>query len=378
MRKQSFPKVRSDIGLTFDDVLLLPRLVSHSRADVDLVTTLAPGIVLSFPVISSPMDTVTEVPMAIAMAQAGGLGIIHRNLSVADQAAMVALVKKTKPVEGSATDGSGRLLVGAGVGAGSDLSERVAALIKAGCDVIAVDSAHGGSKPVLDAVKFVKKQKKSQVVLAGSTATVEVAKALIAAGADILRVGIGPGSICTTRIVTGIGVPQITAIMDAAAAAKGKKVTVLADGGIRQMGDVAKALAAGAHAVMLGSMLAGYEQSPGEIITVDGRQMKRYRGMGSAGAMKKGAATRYGQSADTAAKKLIPEGVEGLVAFKGGVEDFLHQVIGSLRSSFFYSGSRTMAEFHEKSQFIRMSPSGLKESHPHSITVVDAGINYMH
>ena len=381
-------------GLTFDDLLLLPREATFGRDQADMTTKLHPKVVLKIPIISSPMDTVTEEKMAMAMAEAGGLGIIHRNLSIAKQADMVRVVKKRKLQTTSlrqgyarqasyklqALDAQGHLLVGAAVGVGPDFDERILALIQAKCDVIVVDTAHGHSTLIVDAVKAIKKKSKSQVVMAGNVATAEGAKALVKAGADILRVGMGPGAICTTRVVTGVGVPQMTAIFEVVKGVKGvrggKGVTIIADGGIKQMGDIAKALGAGAHAVMLGSMLAGYRESPGEIIEVDGQKMKKYRGMGSVAAMSEGSASRYGQKASDGAKKLIAEGVEGAVPFKGDVAEFLHQAAGSLRSSMYYLGSKTIEELRKNAQFVRITHASLKESHPHSIVVTEAGGNY--
>lgn len=352
-------------GLTFDDVLLLPGHVAFRRSEADLSVKIG-RLSLSLPVLSSPMDTVTEERMAIAVAKAGGLGIIHRSLSVQDQVAKVKAVKK----EGC--------IVGAAVGAGADLEERIEALLKTGVDAIVVDSGHGHSQFILDAIKLCKKKSKTVTVIGGNIATAEGAKAVIAAGADAVRIGVGPGSICTTRVVTGVGVPQLTAILEAVKGAKGKKVALIADGGIKQMGDMAKALAAGAHAVMLGGMLAGHDEAPGETITLEGQTFKKYRGMGSIGAMKKGGAERYGQSRDTEAKKLIAEGVEGLVPSKGGVADFLYQAKGALQSSFYYVGAKTLADFHRKSRFSRITPAGLKESHPHTLTkITDVGGAYM-
>ncbi|TSC80642.1 MAG: IMP dehydrogenase [Candidatus Peregrinibacteria bacterium Gr01-1014_25] len=366
-------------GLTFDDVLLLPGHSSVRRSQVDLTTQLHPSIVLKLPILSSPMDTVTEESMLVAMAQAGGLGIVHRNIAVAQQAAIVERAKKAKILDKTVAsrDARGRLLVGAAIGAGADMEERVRALLDAETDVIVVDSGHGDSVYITDAVRAIKKLRRSQVVMAGNVATSEGARSLIAAGADILRVGVGPGSICTTRIVTGVGAPQLFAVMEAVRGAKGKKVTLVADGGIRQMGDMAKALAAGAHAVMLGSMLAGHDEAPGEALTVEGKAYKRYRGMGSIGAMKKGGAERYGQSRETPEKKLIAEGVEGLVPSKGAVGDFLYQAGGALRSALYYVGAKNLKEFHAKSRFVRITNAGLRESHPHTITVTSAGASYL-
>lgn len=352
-------------GLTFDDVLLLPGHTNFRRGDVDLSMKIG-KLTLTLPILSSPMDTVTEEQMAIAIAKAGGLGIIHRSLSIADQVAKVKAVKK----EGC--------IVGAAVGAGADLEERIDALLKAGVDAIVVDSGHGHSQFILDAVKLCKKKSKSITVIGGNIATAEGAKAVIAAGADGIRVGVGPGSICTTRVVTGVGVPQLTAIMEAVKGAKGKKVALIADGGIKQMGDMAKALAAGAHAVMLGGMLAGHDEAPGETLEIEGKTYKKYRGMGSIGAMKKGGAERYGQNRDTEAKKLIAEGVEGLVPSKGSVDQFLYQAKGALQSSFYYVGGKNLADFHKKSRFSRITQASLTESHPHSLSrITDVGGAYI-
>jgi IMP dehydrogenase len=371
-------------GLTFDDVLLLPGYTEVRRQQVDLTTRLHPSITLTLPILSSPMDTVTEEGMAAAMAMAGGLGIIHRNIAAAEQGEIVQRVKNGIPrmlgrkmENTAAVDARGRLLVGAAVGAGADLEERVKALIDAEVDVIVVDSGHGHSRYILDAVASIKKMKKTQVVMGGNIATFEGAKAMIDAGADVLRVGVGPGSICTTRIVTGVGAPQLFSVMEAVRAVEGTNVTVVADGGIKQMGDMAKALGAGAHTVMLGSMLAGHDEAPGDTIDIEGTSFKRYRGMGSVGAMKKGGAERYGQSRDTAEKKLIAEGVEGLVPSKGAVGDFLYQASGALKSSFYYVGAKDLSEFHAKARFVRITNAGLKESHPHSITVTSGGASYM-
>lgn len=374
-------KIITTEGLTFDDLLLLPNESTFPREAVNLATTLHPRIKLSLPILSSPMDTVTESGMAIAMAQMGGLGVIHRNLAVEKQKAMVEHVKESKVVSDAsrvpALDAKGRYLVAAAIGAGADMQERVKALVGAGVDMIVVDSGHGHSTYIMDCVKFIKKTYKDKVVvMAGNVATYEGAKALIKAGADVLRVGVGPGSICTTRVITGMGVPQVTALLEVARACKGTKVTFVADGGIRMMGDMAKALATGASAVMLGSMLAGHEQAPGEKVKVNDEVYKQYRGMGSIGAMQKGGAERYGQKAQTGAKQLIAEGVEGLVPFKGDVHDFLFQAAGSLRSSFYYLGSKTVPEFHKKAKFIKISQAGMKESHPHTISIVDSGGNY--
>jgi IMP dehydrogenase len=324
------------------------------------------------------MDTVTEADMAIALARAGGLGCIHRNLSVLAQADMVRAVKKAEVLstQMSAVDGHGKLLVSAAVGAGADLDERILALIQAGVDVLTVDSSHGYSKFILDIVVSIKKKYPNLVLIAGNVATFDGARALSEAGADSIRVGMGPGSICTTRIVTGMGVPQLSAVASAVRALDSRGTTIIADGGIRQMGDMAKALAFGAHAIMLGSMLAGYEQSPGDIVERGDKKWKIYRGMGSVSAMKKGGAERYGQSRDTEKKKLIAEGVEGLVTYKGDACNFFSQIEGSLKSSFYYLGAKDVETFFTTSRAIKISTAGLIESHPHEIAITDAGGNY--
>lgn len=350
-------------GLTFDDILLLPNYVDFKRQEVSLTTHLHPKITLSLPIISSPMDTVTETAMAIAMARAGGLGIIHRNLSIARHVEVITAVKKQN------------LLVGAAVGTGQDFTNRVSALVKAKADIIVVDSAHGHSKFVIEAVLYLKKHFPKTIVMAGNVATYEGAKSLIKAGADILRVGMGPGSICTTRIVTGMGVPQITAILEVVRAARKTGVAVVADGGIRQIGDIAKALACGASAVMLGSLLACFDESAGKTIALNGKKYKEYRGMGSLSAMKEGGAERYGQSKNNN-NKLIAEGVEGLVLYKGKVADYLYQIEGSLKSAFYYLGAKNIFDFWKKSRFIKVSRAGVLESHPHDIIISNPGENY--
>ena len=362
---QGSVKILPREGLTFDDVLLMPRFTDFLREDVDLTTHLHPTIRLSLPILSSPMDTVTEDQMAIVMAKNGGLGIIHRNLTVDAQVGMVKKVKAQK------------LQVGAAVGVGNDFAERVEKLAKAGADLLVIDSGHGHTQFISDCITAIKKKFPKQVVMAGNIATAEGAKALAGAGADILRVGMGPGSICTTRIVTGMGVPQMTAIFEAVRGIGKAKVTIVADGGIRQMGDMAKALAAGAHCVMLGSMLAGHDETPGEIVTVEGKPFKQYRGMGSITAMKKGGAARYGQSMQVAEKKLIAEGVEGLVPTKGAATDFLYQAAGALRSAMYYTGCRTIQELHQNTHFLRITQASLQESHPHSIVITSTGASYL-
>jgi IMP dehydrogenase len=369
-------KIQFSDSFTFDDVLLLPNYTDFTRDDVDLSVQLHPKIKLHLPVISSPMDTVTMSVMAINLAKNGGLGIIHRNLSIEEQALEVERVKSEKGHKGvSAIDKKGRLLVGAAVGIGSDLADRAKALIDVDVDLLLVDSAHGHSKAIIEAVKFLKKTYPELPIMAGNITTFEGSEDLIAAGADILRVGMGPGSICTTRIVTGMGVPQLTAVNEVARSCKARKVTLVADGGIKQIGDISKAIAFGADSVMLGSMLAGFDQSPGDTIEIDGNSYKTYRGMGSVAAMKAGSSARYGQGPDP--KKMVAEGVEGLVKYKGSVEDFLNQISGGIKSSLFYCGGKTISEFYAKTRFIRISGAGLKESHPHDIHLVDGGRSYL-
>ena len=346
-------------GITFDDVLILPGYANFKRATVDLTTVLHPNVVLGLPLLSSPMDTVTESEMAIAIGKSGGLGIIHRNLPIAKQADMVSRVKKEN------------VLAGAAVGSGHDAKDRVDALVRAGADLIVADSGNGNCTFIIDLVRDIKKAYPDMAVMAGNIATFDGAVNLIRAGADMLRVGMGPGSICTTRIVTGMGVPQITAVLEcvrAVQAAKKPNITVVADGGIRQIGDMAKALAAGAHAVMAGGLLAGYDESPGMVVQHGSKKYKEYRGMGSASAMTRGSAERYAQKPDTTKRKLIPEGVEGLVPYRGPICEYFQQVAGSLRSSFYDIGAKNLTEFHAKARFVRITPAAMTESHPHDIT----------
>ncbi|BDG20819.1 IMP dehydrogenase [Thermus thermophilus] len=482
-------------GLTFDDVLLLPDYSEVLPREVSVRTRLTKRLFLNIPILSAAMDTVTEAEMAIAMAREGGLGVIHKNLSIEAQAAMVRKVKRSEagmiqdpvtlpptatledaerlmreyrigglpvvdvygrllglvtnrdlrferdlkrpvtevmtPVERLVTarpgttleeaeellrrhkveklplvdesgrlkglitlkdivkrrqypnavkDAQGRLLVGAAVGASKDLPERAQALVEAGVDVLVLDSAHGHSKGILEALAYLKETFGERVeVIAGNVATREGARALAERGADAVKVGIGPGSICTTRVVTGVGVPQITAILEAVAGVKDLDVPVIADGGIKYTGDVAKAIAAGAHAVMLGSMLAGTDEAPGEEVLKDGRRYKLYRGMGSLGAMKQGSADRYFQDpekGETEAKKLVPEGIEGMVPYKGPVADVLYQIVGGLRSAMGYVGAPDIETFRKKARFVRMTMAGLIESHPHDVVVVKEAPNY--
>jgi IMP dehydrogenase len=482
-------------GLTFDDVLLRPGRSEVLPADADIRTRITRSIQLNIPIIASAMDTVTEANMAIAMAQNGGLGVIHRNLEPAAQAEQVRLVKKyesgmvmnpitihpdetladalalmkhhsisgipvvergpsgskgklvgiltnrdvrfathpdqrvaelmtkdrlitvregvsqdeakrllhqfriekllvvddhyrciglitVKDIEkqvaypSAAKDEQGRLRVAAATTTGEGGFERSERLIDAGCDLIVVDTAHGHSVHVLESVRRVKTLSNAVQVIAGNVATREGAKALIDAGADAIKVGIGPGSICTTRIVAGVGVPQLTAIMEAVEAAAEADVPVIADGGIKFSGDLAKALAAGASVAMVGSLLAGTDEAPGEVFLYQGRSYKSYRGMGSVGAMARGSADRYFQAEVKDALKLVPEGVEGQVAYKGPVATVLHQLAGGLRAAMGYVGAGSLPEFREKAQFIRITNAGLRESHVHDVTITRESPNY--
>ncbi len=369
-------------GLTFDDVLLLPGFTDFFRDTASTATTLTNNIKLGIPVISSPMDTVTESVMAISMANNGGIGVIHRSMSIEDQVNEVLAVKSFGDIaEGASVDANGKLLVATAVGASPDFEDRIKALVQAGTDLFVLDTAQGFAQYIIDYIKVIKNLTKIPV-LGGNIVTFEGAMALMEAGADMLRVGMGPGSICTTRIVTGVGVPQLTAISEVKRAVvefesrTGKNIKVIADGGIKQIGDIAKALAFGADAVMLGSLLAGFYQCPGETITFDNQQFKLYRGMGSIGAMQKGGAARYGQTG-ASAKKLVAEGVEGMVKHKGDVEDFLFQIKGGLKSALYNIGGKDIQEFQSKVKYIKITTATFRESMPHSINIVSGGSSFL-
>lgn len=356
------------LALTFDDVLLLPLASDVMPGEVALSTRLTRTISMPVPLLSSAMDTVTEAEMAVAMAELGGLGVIHRNLRPDAQAAAVASVKASL-IRGADTflDAEGRLRVGAAVGTSDlDLELRVPALLAAGCDFIVLDTAHGHSSKVLRRVEQIKEGYPGTQVIAGNIATGAAARALIDAGADALKVGVGPGSICTTRVVAGVGVPQLTAIAECVKVAGPLGVPVIADGGIRTSGDIAKAIGAGASTVMLGRLLSGCEEAPGERIEIDGRPYKAYRGMGSLGAMVEGSSDRYFQ-AGAAREKLVAEGVEGRVPWAGHLSGVLHQLLGGLRAAMGYTGSATIEDLRQRAQFVRISPAGLTESHVHDI-----------
>jgi IMP dehydrogenase len=367
-------------GLTFDDVLLLPGYTDFFREIVTTDVQLTPNIKLNIPVFSSPMDTVTESAMAISIAKMGGIGIIHRSMSIADQVEQLKIVKNTvlgTDYDNQATNQKGILLCGTAVGASPDFEERVRALVEAGTDLFVLDTAQGFAQYIIEYIKTIKKITNIPV-MGGNVVTYEGAMALIKAGADILRVGMGPGSICTTRIVTGVGVPQLTAISEVKRAVvdSGTNVKIIADGGIKQIGDIAKALAFGADAVMLGSLLAGFDQCPGETLEFNEQKYKLYRGMGSIGAMQKGGAARYGQAGDSA-KKLVAEGVEGMVKHKGDVEDFLFQIQGGLKSACYNIGGRNLKDFQDKVKYIKISTASFSESMPHSISIVSGGTSFI-
>ena len=477
-------------ALTFDDVLLVPAFSEILPRDTTLKTRLSRRIGMNIPLVSAAMDTVTEAPLAIAIAQEGGVGIVHKNVPIARQAAEVAKVKRYEsgvlsdpitippdmkvrevieltrlhrisglpvlengkvagivtnrdlrfetrldaPVreimtprerlitvrEGATPDEAqalmhknrlervlvvndafelrglmtvkdilkaseypnackdpkGKLRVGAAVGVGDDAEERIEALVRAGVDVLVVDTAHGHSKGVIERVRWVKNNYPDVDVIGGNIATAEAALALVEAGADAVKVGIGPGSICTTRIVAGVGVPQITAISDVSSALQGTDVPMIADGGVRYSGDVAKAIAAGANAVMMGSMFAGTEEAPGEVILLHGRSYKSYRGMGSLGAMQEGAADRYFQDPASNADKLVPEGIEGRVPYKGSVVAIIYQLCGGLRASMGYCGCADIEQMRTRSQFVEITSAGIRESHVHDVQITKEAPNY--
>ncbi|OGR45303.1 MAG: guanosine monophosphate reductase [Elusimicrobia bacterium GWA2_61_42] len=364
------------LGLTFDDVLLLPARSAVLPGQTGIQTRLTAGITLNIPLLSAAMDTVTGSALAIAMAREGGLGIIHRAMPASRQAQEVAAVKKAgaKKYPGACVDKAGRLRAGAAIGAGDAAVERAGELVAAGADVIALDTAHGHSESVLKTLKAVKKKFKVEVI-AGNVATYEGALDLIKAGADAIKVGIGPGSICTTRIISGVGVPQLTAIKECCRAAAGKNIPVIADGGIKFSGDITKAIAAGAGCVMLGTLLAGTSEAPGSVIVWQGRKYKAYRGMGSVGAMEAGSKDRYGQQG-VEKQKLVPEGIEGRVPYKGPLAGILHQLTGGLRAGLGYCGCRDLEELRQKARFIRISNAGLRESHVHDVKISKETSNY--
>lgn len=364
-------------GLTFDDVLIVPGFSEVLPKDVDITTKLTPKIKLNIPLLSSAMDTVTESPLAIAIARDGGIGIIHKNIPPNKQAEEVAKVKKAafdKKI--AALDANGKLLVGAAVSVTDSEFDRAGLLMEAGADVIVVDTAHGHSRGVIEMVKRLRRSSRKLQIIAGNIATATAAEALIAAGADALKVGVGPGSICTTRIVTGSGMPQMSAIASVASVARKKGVCVIADGGVKYSGDIVKAIAAGAHSVMIGSLFAGTDEAPGELIIFQSRKYKVYRGMGSLGAMQKGSRDRYFQNDIEEVGKLVPEGIEGQVPYCGALHDVIHQMIGGLRSGMGYAGVKNIEELCTKSKFVKITKAGLRESHVHDVDITREAPNY--
>ena len=346
-------------ALTFDDVTLVPKYSEILPTEVDTSIKLTNNLKLRIPLLSSAMDTVTESKMAIAIAKAGGLGVIHRNLDIKTQISEIKKVKIKK------------LLVGAAVGAGPSEFKRADAILKENIDMIVVDTAHGHTKKVSEIIKFIKKIKNKKTALcAGNIATPEAAKFLLKLGVDIIKVGIGPGSICTTRLVAGIGVPQLSAILTVRNGVKNKNVKIISDGGIKYSGDLAKAFAAGADAVMVGSLFAGTDETPGKLIRRGGKLFKSFRGMGSVGAMNKGSADRYFQSKQKDISKYVPEGVEGFAKYKGKVEKIIFKLIGGLKSSMGYLGSKQIKYLRNKPQFVKITKAGFYESMVHNVDIV--------
>lgn len=370
------------LGLTFDDVLMVPAPSDVTPNTVSTKTELTPTLTLNIPILSAAMDTVTESRLAIRLAQLGGLGVVHKNMLIEQQATEVKRVKDA-PVDlglnpNAAVDANGHLLVAGAVGVTNDTIDRVTAMVEAGVDAIVLDSAHGHSTGVLRKVTEVREAFPELNIIAGNIATGAGAAALYDAGADVVKVGIGPGSICTTRVVAGTGVPQVTAIIEAATTAAQYGKTIVADGGIKWSGDIVKAIAAGGNAVMLGSMLAGTDETPGEVLedSTTGRKFKAYRGMGSIAAMENGSKDRYFQGEVKEVNKMVPEGIEARTEYKGTLADVVFQLIGGLRSGMGYTGSASIKDLVEKGQFIQITNAGLIESHPHDVEITVAAPNY--
>ena len=351
-------------ALTFDDVLLLPRFSNVLPSETDISVNLTRDIRLKVPFLSSAMDTVTEAPMALAMAKSGGMGIIHRNLNIKLQNKEVIKVKNK------------RSLVGAAVGTSAEDIKRAKILFDSGVDLIVIDTAHGHSEKVLKILSRIRKSNHSTPICVGNIATGEAAKRLYNEGANIIKVGIGPGSICTTRMVAGIGVPQITAVMEVSKALKGKKIKIISDGGIKFSGDIAKALAAGADAIMMGSIFAGTDESPGKKFKIKNKFFKKYRGMGSIGAMSAGSSNRYFQKNYRDKSKFVPEGVDGRVEYKGSVSKIIYQLRGGLRSSMGYIGAKKLADIKKNAKFIKITKAGFYESMVHSVEMVEPNLNF--
>lgn len=374
----SFAEERiNSTALTFDDVLLVPAYSEVLPREVSTKARFTRNISLNIPIVSAAMDTVSEKAMAIMLARKGGISVVHKNMGIEAQARQIREVKEY-PAEGDkipCLDAEGRLRVAAGVGITADVLDRVTALVEAGVDAIVLDSAHGDSHGVVEALIKIKAVYPELDTVVGNIATAEAAVRLIEAGADSLKVGIGPGSICTTRIIAGVGVPQISAIYDVAKAAEGSGVPVIADGGLRYSGDIVKALAAGGDSVMIGSMFAGTDEAPGEIFEENGRKFKSYRGMGSVDAMKAGSRDRYFQDGEDSTKKLVPEGVVARVPYKGSVGDIIYQLVGGIRSGMGYCGADDIDALHT-ARFVRITANGLVENHPHDITITGNTPNY--
>ena len=352
-------------ALTFDDVTLAPKYSEILPSEVNTSIKLTKDLKLKIPLLSSAMDTVTESSMAIAIAKAGGMGIIHRNLDIKKQIIEIRKVKKQK------------LLVGAAVGAGINEFKRAEEILKEDIDMIVVDTAHGHTKKVSEIIRFIKNKKRNKIALcAGNIATSEAAKFLLKLGVDIIKVGIGPGSICTTRLVAGIGVPQLSAILSIRNEIKNKNVKIISDGGIKYSGDLAKAFAAGADAVMIGSLFAGTDETPGKLIKKGGKLFKSFRGMGSIGAMNKGSADRYFQSKQKDISKYVPEGVEGFARYKGKVDNIIFKLIGGLRSSMGYLGCKEIKYLRDKPKFVKITKAGFYESMVHNVDIIKSDTKY--
>lgn len=370
-------KILEKDALTFDDVLLVPQYSEITPDMADVSTKLTNTFKMNVPFLSAAMDTVSDHKLVTALALAGGLGVIHKNMSIADQAKEVEMVKNyefdNEKYKRVLIDKKGRLCVGAAIGVTADMMDRVHALMDAGVDVFVLDSAHGDSKNIINAIKNLRLEYPSMELIAGNVATYEGALDLMKAGASAVKVGMGPGSICTTRIIAGIGVPQLQAVMDCARASKEMNIPIIADGGIKYSGDVVKALAAGANTVMLGGLFATCEEAPGDIYESNGKKYRTYRGMGSIEAMAKGSTDRYFQ---TGHKKFVAEGVQGIVEVKTTVEELVFQLIGGLKAGMGYCGSKDIPTLQEKGTFIKITNNALLESHPHDISIDKGEPNY--
>lgn len=368
-------------GLTFDDVLLVPQASNVLPHEVSLKTKLTKKLELNIPILSAAMDTVTESSLAIAMALEGGIGFIHKNMTIERQTEEILKVKKYNNFNNNSDypnislDINGRLIVGAAVGIGTDAIKRITSLVKAGVDIITIDSAHAHSLGVINRIKEIRATFPELDIIGGNIVTKEAALDLIEAGVNAVKVGVGPGSICTTRVVAGVGVPQISAVMEVAEVCKDKGIGVIADGGIKLSGDVVKAIAAGADCVMLGGMLAGTEEAPGEEILYNEKKYKAYAGMGSLAAMKRGSSDRYFQL-ESATEKLVPEGIESMVPYKGPLKNTVYQICGGLRSGMGYCGTPTIQDLKVNGKFVKITGAGLIESHPHDVIITKEAPNY--